>query len=212
MNFKALQNKTKNLLIFNKNSLRKLEPQKDALDANIKYWLKNKKIIALKKSLYVLTEKYQKESNKDLFIEYIANQLVRPSYLSTEYILAKYQILTESVNAITSVTAKINREIINTITSFRYSSISPKLFTGFKIKYFNSAPILEAEKSKALFDFLYFRFLKNAKISKMAIKNLRLNWENISTKEFKKVCSYLKFTSSQKIKQLFKLIEQEYYA
>lgn len=212
MNFDILQNKTKNLLIFNKNSLRKLEPQKDALDANIKYWLKNKKIIALKKSLYILTEKYQKETNKDLLIEYIANQLVKPSYLSTEYVLAKYQILTESVNAITSVTTKINREIINPIASFRYSSITAKLFTGFKIKYFNSVPILEASKSKALFDFLYFRFMKNQNVTKTAIQNLRLNWENISSAEFKKTSYYAKLTNSQKIKKLLKLIEQEYYA
>jgi len=212
MNFKTLQNKTKNLLIFNKNSLRKLEPQKDALDANIKYWLKNKRIIALKKSLYVLTEAFQKEINKNFFIEYIANQLVKPSYLSTEYILAKYQILTESVNAITSVTTKINREIINPIASFRYSSITAKLFTGFKIKYFNSAPILEANKSKALFDFLYFRFTKNQDVTKTAIQNLRLNWENISSAEFKKTRFYSKFIKSKKIKKLFELIQQEYYA
>jgi hypothetical protein len=212
MNIKILQDQTKNLLIFNKNALRKLEPQKDALDGNIKYWLKNKKIIALKKGLYVLTEKYQKETNKDLFIEYIANQLIKPSYLSTEYILAKYQILTESVNAITSVTTKINREIINSIASFRYYSISPKLFTGFKVKYFNDAPILEAKKSKALFDFLYFRFIKNTEPSNTAVKNLRLNWENISAKEFRKAWSYSKFINSQKIKELFKLIQKEYYA
>ncbi len=212
MNFQTLQEKTNNLLIFNKNLLRKLEPKKDALDANIKYWLKNKKITAIKKSLYILTEKYQKESNKDVFIEYMANQLVKPSYLSNEYILSKYQILSEPVNAITSVTTKINREIINSIASFRYSSISKSLFTDFKIKYFNNALVLEAGKSKALFDFLYFRFLKNNKVSKIAIKNLRLNWENISAKEFKKTCSYTKLTSSKKIKTLFQLIKQEYYA
>ena len=81
MNLKTLQEKTNNLLIFNKNLLRKLEPQKDALDGNIKYWLKNRKIIALKKSLYILTETFEKEPNKNFFIEYIANQLVKPSYL-----------------------------------------------------------------------------------------------------------------------------------
>lgn len=212
MNFAILQDKTKNFLFFNKNSLRKLEPQKDALDANIKYWLKNGKIIALKKSLYILADTYQQETKKDFFLEYIANQLVKPSYLSTEYVLAKYQILTDSVNAITSVTTKINREIINPLASFRYASITAKLFTGFKIKYFNSAPILEAEKTKALFDFLYFRFIKNNGISKIAIKNLRLNWENISLAEFKKTRSYSKLISSQKIKNLFTLIQQEHYA
>lgn len=212
MNFEILQNKTKNLLFFNKNNLRKLEPQKDALDANIKYWLQNGKIIALKKSLYILADTYQQETKKDFFLEYIANQLVKPSYLSTEYILAKYQILTESVNAITSVTTKINREIINPLANFRYSSITAKLFTGFKIKNFNSAQILEAEKAKALFDFLYFRFIKNNGISKTTVKNLRLNWENISRAEFKKAYSYSKLISSQKIKNLFNLIQQEYYA
>lgn len=212
MNLKDLKDKSKELLLLNKNILKSFEPRKDVLDANIKYWLKNKELVSLKKGVYILKEKYEKESQKDLYLEYLAGQIISPSYLSVEYVLAKYQILSEPAQAITSITTKITREILSSLNSFRYYSITPKLFTGYKIKYFFNAPILEAEKSKALFDYLYLRFFKNEPINMESIQDLRLNFENVSKKEFLKSCSYLKLTNSKRVKLVFDLIKSEYYA
>lgn len=212
MTLNELKNKASNLLLLNKNILRIFEPRKNTLNANIKYWLKNKQLIVLKKGTYILKEKYEKETQKDLYLEYIANQLIQPSYISTEYVSAKYQLLSEPVNVITCVTTKTTREITNEICSFRYYSISPALFNGYKIKYFYNAPILIAEKSKALFDFLYIRFLKSGQINNDAIQNLRINWENITKKEFLITCSYLKFVKNKRIKAILDLIKKTYYA
>lgn len=211
MDVQTLKKQTQNLLIFNKNSLRKLEPKKNALDANIKYWLQNRKTTLLKNGVYLITDRYQNETNKDLYLEYIANQLIKPSYLSLEYTLSKYQLLSEPANALTSVTVKTNREIINSLAAFRYYSISEKLFTGFKIKHFYDAIILEAQKSKAMFDFLYFRFIKNNEISKQSVENLRLNWENFSLKNFKEMQSYNKMAGNKRLNILFDIIQKEYY-
>ncbi len=212
MKLSQLKLKTSDLLILDKKILRNLEPSEDVLSANIKYWLKNRELIALKKGSYILQGQYTKEPQKDLYLEYIANQLLTPSYLSLEYVLAKYQLLTEGVTAMTSITPKTSREIVNDLSAFRYYSISPKLFTGYTVKYFYKAPVLEATKSKALFDYLYLRFLKNKPISKQAIIDLRLNWENISKKEFLSAYSYLKLTRSQRLRKVFNLIKQLYYA
>lgn len=207
MKLEELKKQSKNLLVLNKNILKSFEPRRDVLDANIKYWLKKQELIRLKNGLYVLKEKYEKEPNKDLYLEYLAGRMVEPSYLSLEYVLAKYQILSEPARSVTSVTAKTTREMINAIGSFRYYSITEKLFTGYSVKYFSGAPILEAGKSKALFDYLYLRFLKNEPINMKSIKDLRLNWENISGKEFKKAYSYLKLTKSRRVRRAFDLIK-----
>ena len=211
MKLNELKAKTSNLLLLNKNILRNFEPRKNILDANIKYWLKKGDLILLKKGFYILKDKYEKEPKKDLYLEYIASQLIQPSYISSEYVLAKYQLLTEPVSAITLITTKTTREIINNLGSFRYYSISPALFNGYEIKYFSDSPILIAEKSKAIFDYLYIRFLKNAPISENAVKNLRINWENATKKEFTKLYSYLLFTKSKRMKSVLDIIKKLYY-
>ncbi|MBU4368592.1 hypothetical protein KJ575_02670 [Patescibacteria group bacterium] len=199
-------------MVFNKNTLRTLEKKHGALNANIKYWLKQKKIIGLKNGVYVLTDKYRQTDDKGAYLEYIANQLVMPSYLSAEYVLSRYQILSEPVNALTSITTKTGREIINDLASFRYYSLNPRLFTGYRIKYFQGAPIFEAEKSKALFDFLYLRFLSRLPVNTEVLDALRLNWENISAADFKRAAGYLKLADSRRLTNLFELIKKQYYA
>lgn len=212
MKLSQLKIKSSKLLLLNKNILKSFEAGKDVLDANIKYWLKNKELIAIKRGSYIIREKYDKEPKKDLYLEYLANQLLQPSYLSLEYVLAKYQILTESVSAITCMTTKTGREVVNQLGSFRYYSLSKDLFRGYKVKYFYNSPIAEATKSKALFDFLYLRFLKERPVNKESIKNLRLNWENINKTEFSKAYDYLKYTKSQRVKKVFEIIKKTYYA
>ena len=211
MRLDQLKEKTGDLLLLNKNILRSFEPKEDVLNANIKYWLKSKELILLKKGVYILKNKYDKEPQKDLYLEYIANWLIQPSYLSLEYVLAKYQLLTEPANAITSITIKTTREITNNIGAFRYYSISRALFTDYEVKYFHNSPIVIAKKGKALFDYLYIRFLKNVPINSSAVKNLRINWENVSQKEFAKLYSYSALAKSRRIKNVLDVIKNLYY-
>jgi len=211
MKLEELKLKMGKLLVFDKETIRNFENRKDVLDANIKYWLKKEELIALKKGIYVFNDRYQRENDKSIYLEYLSNQLIKPSYLSVEYVLAKYQLLSEPVNALTAVTVKTTREIINSLGVFRYYSITPSLFLGYTVKYFNSNPILEATKEKALFDFLYFRFLKTKNVSEAEVENLRINWESLSKKEFLKVKSYATSLKSSKVKNVLKLIEKMYY-
>lgn len=199
------------LAIFNKNVLRNLEKNPANLDANIKYWLKNGEIISLKKGWYIMRDAYNKIP-VDNILEYIANQMLQPSYLSLEYVLAKYQLLTEPARAITSLSTKKTTVIKNSLSTFRYYSIAPALFTGYFKKQENNLTIWEAKKSKALFDYLYLRFLKKAIISADTISALRINWENISKTEFVEMSSYLSLTSNQRIKKVLTIIKNKFYA
>lgn len=79
------------------------------------------------------------------------------------------------------------------------------------VKYFNKNPVLEATKEKALFDFLYLRFLKSKNVSEAEVENLRINWEAISRKDFLKVKSFALSLKSSKVKNVLKLIEKMYY-
>ncbi|MDD2354396.1 hypothetical protein EOL94_04375 [bacterium] len=197
--------KLNNLLIFDKKSLKILENRNSALDANIKYWLKNKNLIALKNGVYIIREKYEKEKDKNSYLEYLANQLLKPSYLSLEYVLSKYQILSEPVNAITSITTKQSRLFINELNAWRYYSLPSALFTGYKTKSFAGQPVLEASKAKALFDFFYLRLKRNNNIN---ISNLRLNLENMKPSDWKEFFCYFKNKKSTKWNNLRQELKQ----
>jgi hypothetical protein len=213
MKFEDFSFKLDDLLIFNKTNLRLLEKKESNLNLNIKYWKKSGKIISLKKGWYLLAEKYEKESEKDSYLEFIANKLIEPSYLSGEYVLNKYGALTEAVTGITSMTTMSGKEIKNKLATFRYYSVSDKLFRGYKIKKKRgNIVIFEAELAKALFDFFYVRFFRNQAINEKSVENLRINWENISAKDFEKSRAYLKGTRSRKMTALYDIIKNKYYA
>ncbi|MBM3209667.1 hypothetical protein FJZ40_05280 [Candidatus Shapirobacteria bacterium] len=200
------------LLFFTKESLRSLEKNEDSLNSNLKYWLKKGVILSLKKGFYVLKERWEKELARDLYLEYLANKLYEPSYLSSEYVMGKYSLLTEAVYTLTSVTPKTTRSFKNRLGFFNYYSISSRLFEGFEIKKFSSAPILIAKKPKAVFDFLYLRFLKSTPVNEKEIAELRVNWENINEKEFREIQAYARLTQSKRVKETIGLIKRMYYA
>lgn len=200
-----------NLDFFTKEALRQLETDKEALNFNIKNWLKNGKIISLKKGLYLLAERWEKEADKESYSEFLANKIYEPSYLSMEYVMSKYGLLTEAVYGLSSVTTKKTKVFKNRVGLFSYSSITPGLFTGFKIE--NGARIkVVASKAKAVFDYLYFRFLKETPINQKEILELRINWENLSQKEWVEVEKYIRKTRSQRLEKMTEIIRKQYYA
>jgi predicted transcriptional regulator of viral defense system len=212
MRFEKIKKEISDLLIFDKELLRNFESNENTLDENIKYWLKKGWLTSLKKGKYILTERFEKEKNKDLFLELIANKLVKPSYLSLEYVLSQYQLLAEPVQGLTSVTTKTSRVVNNDLAVFRYYSIAKNLFTGYEVKYFYDAPVLTAEKSKAIFDFVYLRFLQDVEPNEKTVKSLRIKWEEISKKTFFKAKKYSKNVSNPRILETFNIIEGIYYA
>jgi len=200
------------LFFFTKETLRQLEKDEDSLNFNLKYWLKKGTVIYLKKGFYLLAEKWEKELNKDLYLEYLANKLYEPSTLSLEYVMNKYSLLTEAVFGLTSITPKTTKRFTNSLGNFSYYSVSPPLFSGFEIKKFYSAPVLIARKEKAVFDYLYLRFLKKTPVNRKSIAELRINWENITSEEFRVIEGYAKLAKSRKVAEAIGLIKKNYYA
>lgn len=211
MKLQQLKNMVQDLLLFDKETLRTLEPNEQALNQNIKYWLSNGELIQIKKGVYTLQERYLKLPSKQLYHEYLAGQILAPSYLSGEYVMAKHQLLSESVAVITCVTTQTTREISNQFGTFIYRSICKKLFCSYKCYQQGEMVINIASKEKAIFDYLYLLFLRDFEPSEQVIKSLRINWELVELKEFQLIVSFLQYTNSVQVKRAFQLINSIYF-
>ena len=155
-----LINQFKSLPHFDKEAIYRLSEQykikKTTVDAYIVRSLARKDLVQLKKGTYTTADFYEKNKEDISYKFYLANVLRTPSYITSWTALQYYDLTTEVITAITSVTPKITRSYNNKAGNFVYHSIKKKLFTGFSLvkgrfDYFLATP------SKALFDLLYFR-------------------------------------------------------
>ena len=201
--------KLENLSYFNKDTISQyIDAKTNTLFTDINRWIKNDILIQLKKGFYVTSNYYEKLQNKTLYLEFISNKLREPSYLSLEYILQKYSILTESVYAITSITIKSSRIYKNKLGFFIYRNIKDILFTGFNILESNGFAVKEATKAKALFDWMYLKLLRLKKFDLSLLESFRLNLENFKPKEFKEFELYCELTGIKKYLQLASMIKK----
>lgn len=155
-----LINQLKSLPFFSKETVMSLGKQfalkAATLDAYISRSLKLHDIFSLKNGLYVTADFYNQNAGDISYTFYLANVLRRSSYVSSWSALQYYDLATEAIGTVTSVTTKITRTYNNRAGSFAYQKINKDLFSGFKMvtgkfNFFIATP------AKALFDLLYFR-------------------------------------------------------
>jgi len=153
MKFGEFKKLVKDIPAFSVPQLSPFVKDKQTFRNQISQWKKQGLIIPLKKGLYILNENDRKI---DLSREYIANQLVFPSYVSLEYALSFYGFIPERVFQVTSITSKKTAEFVNYYGTFVYRNLRNDLFFGFaNHQDENGLPIFMAEKEKAFLDFLY---------------------------------------------------------
>ena len=182
-----------------------LEKKERNLDKKILQLIRDEVLIPLKKGLYLSRIFYLK--NNDNIEEYLSNIIFYPSYISLEYVLAKEGLIPESVFAYTCVTLKTTRQFNNKLGIFTYRKIKEKLFTGFVQKnYYDKYKIKIATKSKALFDYLYYKPLKILN----EIDDLRINWGNFSKKDLKELLFYVDLSESKKMTKIYQYIKNKY--
>lgn len=172
------------------------------LYSNINRWLKQGDLVQLKKGLYVTREYLLRLHERDIYLEFLANKLREPSYLSLEYILHKHSILTEAVYAYTSITAKVKRIYQNPLGTFIYRNMKDVLFTGYSIISEGGFKIKQATRAKALFDYLYFKTWSQARIDHATVASFRLNLEEISDRDLKELARYCKLAGTKKLQEL----------
>ncbi len=181
-----------------------------SLYENIQRWIDKGYLIQLKKGLYVTKEYLNKTDNKEAYKEFIANKLKFPSYLSLEYVLQKYSIISESTFVYTSISQKTKQTYENKLGVFSYRNIKDELFTGFNITQKGIYKIQEATKAKALFDYMYLKLLNTETFTKELLLSFRLNLDELTKDELQEFDKYCKLTQIQKFQELPKLLKQTY--
>ena len=182
---------------FSKDSLCQLGKQlglaDTTVDTYISRFLKYKEILQLKKGLYVSTDFLNKNRTDISYSLYLANIIRTPSYVSSWAALQFYNLTTEAIHTITSVTPKVTRDYKTKAGNFAYQSIKRDLFTDFYlIKRNPDSPtnrfdFFIASAAKALFDLLYFKTHQfrgaQPKDIKGLVEELRIDIDEMDKKE-----------------------------
>ena len=196
---KNLLEQLKPLSYFSKDTVNQLSKEFGLADATvdtyISRFLKYKEIFKLKKGLYVSADFFDKNKDDISYSFYLANIIRTPSYVSSWTALQYYNLATEAIHSVTSVTPKVTREYGTKAGNFAYQSIKKELFSDFslmkgKFDFFIASP------SKALFDLLYFRTRQfrgiPSKNIKALIGELRIDIDEMDKNEQRKFYSMIK--------------------
>jgi predicted transcriptional regulator of viral defense system len=160
-------------------------------------------IVRLRKNLYVAKTYLDTAERRGFFsdyVEFIANKLYPPSYLSLDYVLHEHNMLTEVPRNITSMALRKTDRFTNELGTFIYHKIKEELFLGFEVMKKGNFSIFKATKAKALFDFLYLR--KRMLVDRRAIDELRFNFDEFTKDDFKEFEGYVATEKSSRMKEI----------
>jgi predicted transcriptional regulator of viral defense system len=161
----------------------------------ISRFLQYKEVIRLNGGLYVSTDFFEKNKNDISYSFYLANVIRTPSYVSSWAALQYYNLTTEAIHSITSITPRATGNFENRAGNFTYQSIKKDLFSDFsltkgKFDFFIALP------SKALFDLLYFRTRQfrsiKSKNIKALVEELRIDIDEMDKAEQEKFYTMIK--------------------
>jgi predicted transcriptional regulator of viral defense system len=149
--------------------------------------IKAGEIIKLIKGYYCL-------NNIELALEKIALEIYEPSYLSFEWALGHYNILSQKSYSLTLATTKRAKQINVNGRNIAYHHLGLKLFWG----YMQKNDHLIAEPEKAFLDLAYLSLNGCAKFDpeEMNLKSLNKN----------KLNGYLKKFNNQKLEKIIKQV------
>ena len=113
---------------------KQLELKDSTVNTYISRFLKYKEIYRFKNGLYVSADFFEKNKNDVSYSFYLANVIRTPSYVSSWAALQYYNLATEAIHSITSVTPKVTRDYQTRVGTFSYQSIKEELFRFFLTK------------------------------------------------------------------------------
>jgi len=118
-------------------------------------WVKAGKVYQLRRGLYALAPPYQ-QTRPHPFL--VANQLVRPSYISLQSALAYYGLIPEYVPVTTSVTSDRPQEVSTPLGDYYFKRIKKDRFFAFNLEDLGDGQnAFLAKPEKALLDLVYLR-------------------------------------------------------
>ncbi|MCD6085402.1 hypothetical protein J7J41_00165 [bacterium] len=169
--------------------LSKIYPgEKDSLKVLLSRLTKKKKILRLKRDVYILPEKFSE-------IEKIANQIYFPSYLSFESALSFFGVLSQIPYSLIFATLLKSKKITLLDTSIEYRQIKKELFFG----YFLKNGLYLASPEKALLDLLYF-----VSLGKLKTNSKNIDFSKIRKKKLFKYLDKYPLKTKNLVKEIFK--------
>ena len=134
------------LALFSLHDTRMLEPDFDR--RRLQEWGKKGYIKPLAKGWYLFADAVL----DDDYLDWIANRIYAPSYVSLETVLSRNGLIPETVRRVTSISTRKTRNIQTGIGSFAYRTVAPRLFFGYETGP-RGAKVACVEK--AILDLLY---------------------------------------------------------
>lgn len=193
----------KTLPAFTLEDLSPIEQDKTYLKILLSRYAQKGKLIRLKRGMYT-TQTYidtvEKTQRIELYKTVLANLLYEPSYLSLEYMLFDYQLLTDMPIQFTSMSTRKTALFQNPLGQYRYHSITDALFGGFTQHVSGGFTIQRATKAKALFDFLYLR--QHVLFDTNAIDELRLHTDLLTEEDKKEFWNWITQSESQGLRTI----------
>ena len=194
---------TEALPIFGAADLAPIGEKREYLNIILSRYVKRGTMLHLRKNLYVTKSYLDNAERRGIFssyVEFTANKMYPPSYLSLDYVLHEHNMLTEIPQNLTSVGLRKTDHFSNNLGNFIYHKIKEELYLGFKVVKKGDFSILKATKAKALFDFLYLR--KRLLVDKRAVEELRLNLDEFTENDFKELEGYAETERSPRMKEI----------
>ena len=204
MNFYDFRNEYIDLCCFSIYGLK--DGSRSALSSNLSRWTMEKKLVKLRKGWYAFPERTIDYSDR----MFIANSIYSPSYVSLFTTLSYYEMIPESVTAVTSVSPLKTSEFISNAGIFSYKSLKPSLFYGYEpVTGSRQLPYVMATAEKALMDLLY---LYPGYSSEEEIEGLRLD-EDFMKEEFNwdRMDEYVTRASSKALASRVAVVKRLYY-
>lgn len=123
--------------------------RRESIRMQLYRWCKDGKLLPLRRGMYA----FPASSNMPVINPAeLANNLYRPSYLSTYWAMGYYGLIPEKVVTFTSVTSRVSRSFDNSFGSFRYQSVKAAGFFGYRSVDLGGRKVTIAEPEKALLD------------------------------------------------------------
>lgn len=167
-------------------------------------WIKSGRVIRVKRGIYVSYESYLSDRNQLDYLGMVAGIVQPSSYLSREYVLQKYGVLSEASYLVTLVTSKNTQSVTNAMGTFEYRHIKPNLYGGYREFVVSGVMVREASVVKALFDYLYLRkgaWLLDNKEYDLA-EDLRLNLNDWDVEKKRELEQWAEKAGSKKMNKI----------
>lgn len=153
------------------------------IEARLSRWVREGKIIQLRRKKYLLVQEYQRQ---EASLGYISNFIYRPSYISLRTALEIYGLIPEAVEVQEAVSTRKTAKWKTPIGTFKYYSIKKERFWGYrtypetKKQIPKQQQFLLAVPEKTLLDIFY---LMEGEWTKERIYEMRFQGLDIIKKE-----------------------------